>query len=158
MFRLIKDILSSKKPDQSRADQVRPDEDTKKAQVATCALFIELAKVDEEFLEEERSEIINLIKRIFKLDEDVIDELLELAEKSQEDSISIYEFTDIINKNFVYEEKREVLMNLWRLIYVDEKLHKMEDKIIRTITSNLRLSHQDLIDTKLRVKKELKIK
>lgn len=126
----------------------------KRLQAATYAMFIELANSDDEFSEEERELIYSLIKNQFGLDNSEMSELHELAKQSIDRSVSLYEYTDIINKYFSSDEKYEILKNLWRLILVDGKLDAHEEYFIRTISNNLHMEHKDLIGSKMEVKKE----
>jgi len=129
---------------------------SKKIQIATCALFIEVATADDEFAHEEKTLIFKVMKEIFELTDEEVTELLKISEKQIESSISLYEFTDTINKNFTKEEKFSILLNLWRLVFVDEKFHQYEDYLIRKIVNNLNFSHKDMIAAKFSVKEELK--
>lgn len=133
-----------------------PIDDTKKIQIATCALFIEVANADDDFAKEEKDLIIKLMEDIFNLDNNETKELINLSEQQIKESVSLYEFTDTINKNFSSEEKYQILLNLWRLIFVDEKFHEYEDYLIRKIVNNLNLTHKDMIAAKMSVKEELK--
>ncbi len=128
-----------------------------KIKVATCALLIEVANSDDEFAEVEKEKIIEIMHTIFSLSEDEVSELIELAQQHLEESISLYEFTDVINKNFSRDEKLEILKNIWRLIFADGKMDQYEEYFIRKISRNLNLYHQDFIDTKIAVKQELNI-
>ncbi len=126
-----------------------------KYQVATAALLIEIAKADGDFTEDERNRIIELMKKEFNLDDELVGELLELSEQKVSDSISVYEFSTIINETFNQEEKIELMKNLWRVIYEDGKLDSHEDRLIKIIGSTLNLEHKDIIGTKLFVKQEM---
>jgi uncharacterized tellurite resistance protein B-like protein len=126
-----------------------------KVEVATCALFIELAKSDGEFSQEERDLIIIQMKNLFSLEKKYIDDLMLLAEEKVKQSISIYEFTGIINKSFSQEEKIELLENLWKLIYRDEKLTAYEDHMIKRIGATMNIEHKQIINSKLWVKQQL---
>lgn len=128
-----------------------------KVEVATCALFIELAKSDGEFSQEERDLIIIQMKNLFSLEKKYIDDLMLLAEEKVKQSISIYEFTGIINKSFSQEEKIELLENLWKLIYRDEKLTAYEDHMIKRIGATMNIEHKQIINSKLWVKQQLGI-
>lgn len=128
-----------------------------KVEVATCALFIELAKSDGEFSQEERDLIITQMKNLFSLEKKYIDDLLLLAEEKVKQSVSIYEFTGIINKSFTQEEKIELLENLWKLIYRDEKLSAYEDHMIKRIGATMNIEHKQIINSKLWVKQQLGI-
>ena len=127
----------------------------KKLQVAACALFIELAKADGNFTDEERQFIINHMKNCFNIDEEYAKELIELAEKRVKESVSIYEFTGEINEHFTQEQKEKLIENLWRLVFTDEKMHAYEDHLMKKVSLTLNIEHKKLIKKKLLVKAEL---
>ena len=131
-------------------------DNNKKLQIATCALLIEMAKADSEFSDDERIKVITMMQKTFNLEKQYVDELIELSEDSVSKSISIYEFTTIINQNFSKDEKFELLKNLWRLIYIDETLNMHEDHLIKKIGNTLNMDHRDVIAAKLIVKEEIK--
>ncbi len=143
---LIPEIGSNRNNTQSNQE--------KKIQVATCALFIELAKADNDFSEIEKEKIISLMQDIFNLDEEYVKELIELSESKVNQSVSVYEFTTVINNNFDRNEKIDLLINLWRLVYVDDTLDQYEDGLMRKLGTLLNLEHSDLINAKLLVKQE----
>jgi uncharacterized tellurite resistance protein B-like protein len=128
----------------------------KKLQIATCALLVEMARADNEFTSEEKDSIISIMKSTFDLDKEYVEELVELSEEKIEESISIYEFSSVVNNHFSSDEKFELVKNLWRLIYVDDTLHHHEDHLIKRIGGTLNLDHKLIIGAKLLVKEELK--
>ena len=150
MLKILKDIFL---PEINKANNEFSDD--KKLQIATCALLIEVANADEEFSDNEKSKIIEIMKTNFSLNNESVSELIELANDSIEESVSLYEFTDVINKNYDNEQKKEILKNIWRLIFTDEHLHELEEYFICKISKTLNLYHQDFIETKMVVKKEL---
>lgn len=157
MFEYLRKVLSAEKEEQIA--QLQKTETSKspnkKYQVATAALLVEIAKADGDFSDEERKRIINLMKNDFDLDDECVNELLELSEQKVKESVSIYEFSSVINESFTQNEKLELLKNLWRIIYEDGKLDSHEDRLIKIIGSTLNLEHKDVIGTKLFVKQEL---
>lgn len=158
MLNYLKQIFALEGEEKGSAHPGKPVKinEEKKLQVATCALLLEMAKADEEFSDDERTKIISVIQKTFSLDKEYIDELIELSEERIKESISIYEFSTIINQNFSKDEKFELLKNLWRLIYVDETLNMHEDHLIKKIGSTLNMEHRDIIAAKLMVKEENK--
>jgi uncharacterized tellurite resistance protein B-like protein len=129
----------------------------KQLQVATAAVFIEMAKADGTFTVEERKSVIKGLKNQFNIDDEYVEELLLLSEEKVDESISIYEFSNIINDNFSNEDKFKLLKNLWRLIYTDERLDGYEDRLIKIIGGMLLMDHQQIINAKMLVRKELKL-
>ena len=157
MFEYLRRVLSAEKFEQ--ITQLQKAETHKfpgkKYQVATAALLVEIAKADGDFSEDERKRIINLMKKDFDLDDECVDELMELSEQKVRDSISVYEFTSVINETFSQTEKLELLKNLWRIIYEDGKLDSHEDRLIKIIGSTMNIEHKDIIGAKLFVKQEM---
>lgn len=158
MIEKLKKILFGEQENNISHPETQKDEDKKhKLEVATCALFIELAKADGNFTNEERDFIISTMKECFKLNESEVEAMIELAEQKVEKSISIYEFTTELNELLNQSEKESVIKNLWRLIFMDKKLNTYEDSLIKKIASTLNLEHKTIIELKLQVKKELNI-
>ncbi len=158
MLKFFRDLLDEnqkKEANNYSSDSTQSDNSEKKLQLATCALFLEVAQADEDFDKSERDKIISLMKEMFDLNEDEVKELLNQSNEYVKRSVSLYEFTDVVNKYFSKDERYEVLKNLWRLILVDEKINRYEEHFVRTITSNFHLEHRDMITAKMEVKEEL---
>jgi uncharacterized tellurite resistance protein B-like protein len=157
MFEYLRKVLS---PEQSQLSSKESSTfysktTSKKYQVATAALLVEIAKADGDFTDAERKRIIKLMKKDFNLDDECVSELLALSEQKVKNSISVYEFTSVINESFSQQEKIDLIKNLWRIIYEDGKLDSHEDRLIKIIGSTLNLEHKDVINAKLFVKQEL---
>lgn len=156
MFKNLKKLLGASNPDiGNKIGLSQSYNKHTKVEVATCALFIELAKSDGEFSNDERELIISEMKSLFNLEKKYIDDLILLAEEKVKDSVSIYEFTSVINSTFTQEEKIELLENLWKLIYRDEKLSAYEDHMIKRIGATMNIEHKQIINSKLWVKQQL---
>lgn len=154
---LKKTLLQDKKQDAApKPVEKREENQHKKLQIATAALFVEMAKADGDFSDNERERVIRIMQGTFNLDEDCVRELIELSEKKLEESTSVYEFTSIINDHFSREEKFELLEGIWKIIYVDEKLDKYEDRLVKVIGGLINVDHKDIINAKLLVKEKLK--
>jgi uncharacterized tellurite resistance protein B-like protein len=145
MFEYLRRVLSSEQDEQI----------SKKYKVATAALLVEIAKADGDFSGDERKRIIDLMKKDFDLDDECVNELLALSEQKVKDSVSIYEFSSVINESFTQQEKLDLIKNLWRIIYEDGKLDSHEDRLIKIIGSTMNLEHKDVINAKLFVKREM---
>ena len=146
----VSDVKNIQEPDATS--------EKRKVEIAACALFIEMAKADGEFSDEEKEFIIAEMKTTFNLDKECIDELIVLAEKQIKESISLYEFTGVINNTFSQKEKLELIESLWRLIYKDEKLNMYEDHLIKRIAATMNIEHKQIINAKLWVKEQMGLK
>jgi uncharacterized tellurite resistance protein B-like protein len=157
MFEYLRKVLSPERDGQvSQEIETSSTKSTsKKYQVATAALLVEVAKADGDFSKDERKRIIDLMKKDFELDDECVNELLALSEQKVKDSVSIYEFSSVINESLTQHEKLELIKNLWRIIYEDGKLDSHEDRLIKIIGSTMNLDHKNIIAAKLFVKQEI---
>jgi len=159
MLKYLKNILS---PPEALIGSIKiPDEnnyqrDRKRVQLATCILFVEIAKADSIFAQDERDKIISVMNEKFNLDNESIKELIELSEENAKVDSSIYEYTNLINQNFSNDEKYELLRNLWRLVFVDENMDKYEEQMVKKIGIFINVDYRDIISSKMEIKKELK--
>ena len=120
-------------------------------QVATCALFLEMAQIDESFTKEEMEAILLILKSKYGLSPEYADALVEEAKKELEASIDLWQFSKKINENYSIEEKIEIIESLWQIVFIDEKMDKYENYLMHKLSALLRLSHKQLMDAKLRV-------
>ena len=74
------------------------DLDIHQLQLATCILLIEVSKSDDDYDAEEQEKIITLIKDKFSLTDKEIAEVFSASNDHHNKMISLYEWTDIINK------------------------------------------------------------
>ena len=119
--------------------------------VATCALFVEIARIDEKFTDAEMETILSILKEKYGLPQDHADALIAEAEKELEKSVDLWQFTKLINENYSKEEKIEIIETLWRIVYVDGKMDQHEHYLMNKLQNLLRLTHDQLITAKLKV-------
>ena len=119
--------------------------------VATCALFVEMARIDEEFTEAEMNAILSILKERYGLSPEHADALVKEAEKELEKSVDLWQFARLINENYSNEEKIEIIETLWRIVYVDGKMDQYEHYLMNKLQNLLRLTHEQLITAKLKI-------
>jgi len=121
--------------------------------IATCALFLEMSNIDREFSKTERENIISIMKKHYDLSDEYVVTLLEASHEELKGSIDLWQFTNLINQNYSMEEKLRIIEVIWRVAYTDGKLDKHEDYLVHKLAKLLRLSHKQLIEAKVKVKK-----
>jgi uncharacterized tellurite resistance protein B-like protein len=119
--------------------------------VATCALFVEIARIDEKFTEAEMDTILSILKERYGLSPELADALIAEAEREIEKSVDLWQFARLINENYSNEEKIEIIETLWRIVYVDGKMDQYEHYLMNKLQNLLRLSHDQLIAAKLKI-------
>ena len=119
--------------------------------VAVCALFVEMARIDETFTPLEMKTILSILHEKYGLSQEYARAIVEEAERELEDSVDLWQFSNLINENYSTEEKVEVIETLWRIVYVDGKMDRYEHYLMQKLSNLLRLSHEQLIAAKLKV-------
>ena len=131
-----------REPGQDREHDIR---------VATCALLVEIARIDETFTEEELETVLSILKNKYGLLEEDADALIAEAEAELDKSLDLWQFAKLINANYTNEEKIEIVETLWRIVYVDGKMDQYEHYLMNKLKNLLRLDQKQLIDAKLKV-------
>jgi len=132
--------------------ELKEEDRAERIQVATCALLLEVANSDDEFSDIERDNIIQILEKDFELSDEYAKELMELSDKEREESIDLWHFTNLINEHYSIEEKIRIIEMVWKVIYADGKLDKYEDHLAHKLSNLLKLTHEQLIDAKLKVR------
>ena len=134
-----------------KAETTDNDETDHDIHIATCALFVELARIDEEFSPAEMEMILSILNEKYGLSKDHAAQLVAETEKELENSIDLWQFSNLINQNYSMTEKLEIVEMLWRVVYVDGRMDQYEHYLMNKLKNLLRLTHQQLIDAKLKV-------
>jgi len=121
-------------------------------QVATSAILLETAEYDENFSDVERKTISGILQDRFGVSAGEAAELMAAAARERKETLGIRPFTHFVNENYSDEERKRILEEAWRVIYADGRLNAYEDHFVHRLASLLRLEHEDLIATKLKVK------
>jgi len=119
--------------------------------VATCALLVEIARIDETFSQDELEALLLILKDKYGLSREHAEDLLSEAEKELDDSLDLWQFARLINANYSNQEKIEIIETLWRIVFVDGKMDQHEHYLMNKLKNLLRLSQNQLIDAKLKV-------
>ena len=130
-------------------------EDTNNKNVLIIALLIHAAKIDENYTENEKKIIKKTIMELNKISSNQADELLKLAEKKEEESNQIVEFTKEIKK-YSMEFKLKIIEIIWKIVYSDGTSDNYESNLIRRICGLLYISDKDNGIIKTNVKNLLK--
>lgn len=150
MFSVLKKYFVSSEKD-SRAPEVKLRD---KILIATCVLMLEIAKSDDEFAPVEMKTIRRILETELEIPENSVEEILTIAEKDRTGSTDIFEYTHLINQHFSREEKIQMVERFWKIIFADGSFDQFEDYMVHKLADLLRLSHDELISAKLKLKPE----
>ena len=148
MIKKIKDLISNF----SSKEEIIEESDLSSLNNACAALLVEIAFADKDFDETEKQALKQALVQTYDISESEIQEIIEDAETTVDESTSLYGYTRIVNDEFGYEDKLNLLKNLWKVAYADGYLDKYEEHIIRKISDLIHISHSDYINIKLEIR------
>ena len=114
-----------------------------------ACLLIHAAKIDENYTSEEREIIKKTVKKLYP-DLNNLDNVVTQAEKKENDSNHIQEFTKEA-KSLNTEKKILIVETLWRIILSDGKSDIYENNLMRRLAGLLYLDDKIIGETKIRV-------
>jgi uncharacterized tellurite resistance protein B-like protein len=150
MFDLIKKIIGSNNGKAQTTDQ-----DMLTAHLALTVLLLEAAYADGECSGEEKEHLVTTLVINFGISRKEIDTLLADRDKEHREYVGLFRYTHFINENFSEKQKIDIMESVWRIILLDGHLEAHEDHFAHKLANLLRLSHSELIDAKLRARKQL---
>ena len=156
MFGLIKKIIGSNNGNINSNGKVQTtDQDIVDAHLALTVLLLEAAHADGECSEEEKEHLVSTLVTNFGISRQEIDTLLADRDKEHREYVDLFRYTQFINENFSEKQKIDIMESVWRIILLDGHLEAHEDHFAHKLASLLRLSHNQLINAKLRARKQL---
>ena len=121
--------------------------------ILIIALLIHAAKIDENYTENEKKIITKTIMELNSISLQKAEELLLKAEKKEQESNQIVEFTKEIKK-YSSEFRIKIIEILWKIIYSDGTSDIYETNLIRRICGLLYVSDKESGMIKLKVKNQ----
>ena len=118
--------------------------------INTAALLIHAAKIDQIYTEKEKDIIKRTIIDLSETEENIDTIILE-AEKLENESIQILDFTKEV-KNLNEEDKIKIVEALWKIIFSDNQSNTYESNLMRRLSGLLYLDNKTVGDIKERVK------
>jgi len=148
VIKKIKDLITKI----SNKEEIEESSNILQLDRACAALLVEIAFADKDFDDREKESLKQSLLKSYAIDIETINEIINDAKKTVEESTSLYEYTRTVNDEFEYPQKLNLLENLWKVAYADETLDKYEEHLLRKISDLIHISHSDYINVKLRVR------
>ena len=118
--------------------------------ILVAALLIHAAKIDEDYTDKEREIIKKAITNLYKITLNEAEELIKKAEKKEQESNQIIEFTKEVKKRPM-EFRHKIIEILWKIVYSDRTNDMYESNLIRRVCGLLYVSDKDNGEIKLKV-------
>ena len=120
--------------------------------LAAVSLMLEVARSDSGGEKVEHDLIRGILTKEFKVESELIDNLLEAGVEKVEDATDLFQFTQLINDQYSHEQKEGLIYAMWRVALADGKVQAIEDHIIRRVAGLIHVSHSDFIRLKLKAR------
>ena len=117
-------------------------EKTDDGNILIAALLIHAAKIDEEYTNLEKIIIKKAIISLTRTTTDEAEKLIIKAEKKEEESNQIIEFTKEVKKKPM-EFRHKIIEILWKIVYSDRTNNIYESNLIRRVCGLLYVSDKD---------------
>jgi len=128
-------------------NEEKPDSNAESINIA--CLLIHAAKIDENYTSEEKEIIKKTVKKLYP-DLDDLNEVITQAERKENDSNHIQEFTRDV-KSLSTENKIIIVETLWRIILSDGKSDIYENNLMRRLAGLLYLDDKVIGETKVKI-------
>ena len=123
--------------------------------ILLTALLIHAAKIDENYTNTEKEIIKKAIINLNITESDKVEELIKQAEKKEQDSNQIIDFTKEIKKNPM-NYRIKIIEILWKIVYSDGTSDGYESNLIRRVCGLLYVSDKDSGAIKLKIQNSKK--
>jgi uncharacterized tellurite resistance protein B-like protein len=120
-------------------------------QEAAAALLIEVVLADESLSGQEQQLLPGIIANLTGTSAAEARELIQSAMTRHEQAVSLFEYTDLINREFSLQDKQALILAMWQLAFADGELCQYEEQIIRKTADLLYLKHSELIQLRNQV-------
>ena len=121
--------------------------------IKIAALLIHAAKIDENYSQKEHSIIQKTLLELGVVSDD-LEKVIENAEKIEEDSNQILDFTKQI-KMMDNKNKIKIIETLWKIVYSNNVADNYETSLMTRLGGLLYIDNKTMGDIKERVKKEI---
>ena len=128
---------------------VNQPDDQPNLDLACAALLVEVARADYADDPRETEATLMAIRKVLRVPEADIAQLLSEANAEVEEGTSVFPHTSLINEHCSREQKYEILVAMWQVAFADGNLDKYEEHLIRRVAGLIHLDHHEFIQAKI---------
>ena len=151
----IRELLAEQRQERKRIEEL--EEPFDREDVAAAALMVECARIDGEFVEEEREAICRAVREDLDLSREMAECLVAVAEKREDEVWHDFLFTETIKTNFGADEQLAVIRRLWEVALADGAADLFEEQLISRVGRELEISEEALRESRERARERMGI-
>ncbi|HHM06461.1 MAG TPA: TerB family tellurite resistance protein [Gammaproteobacteria bacterium] len=123
-----------------------PGADSDRAlKLATAALLVEMTRADFRTTADEDKAARDALQDFFQLDRNEAESVVALAGEEADRAVSLYPFTELVDKNFSAGQKERIIEMLWRVAFADGHKSHHEEHLVRKVAALLHVPHHRFI-------------
>ena len=122
--------------------------------LSAISLMIEVSLADEIMDISEIETLKNVLLEKFDVEETDLENLISDAKKNQNSSTSLYEFTRKINDEYEFDDKKNLILSMWKIAYADGELDVDEERLIRRLADLVKIKDIEVLKLKNLSKKD----
>lgn len=113
--------------------------------LAAAALLFHAMSIDGVIDKSERKKLLSLLKARFNLSDSEASSMVEQARLKDLESVDLYGFTSVLNRQLDDDGKRRIVEMLWEIVYADGEVHEFEDNLIWRVAELLGVSTRERV-------------
>lgn len=118
-------------------------------QLASAALLVEAALADQAFGAEEQVRLLALLREKHALSAEEAEQFAQRARHHSAHAVSLTELTQVVNRHCNQAERKQLLIEMWKIALADGRIDKYEEYIIRQVAGLMYVPHEDYIHARL---------
>jgi uncharacterized tellurite resistance protein B-like protein len=122
--------------------------------LAAAALLVHVATTDNDFDDNERAKLRDVLAQRFELGAEEADGLIESAIEADREAVDLYQFTSLLNRSFDADQRRKVVEMMFQVAYADGQLSEFEDNIVWRAAELMHVPSRDRVTIRRQVRDE----
>ncbi len=122
--------------------------------LAACALLIHVANVDGAIDAAERTRLRDVIHERFGLDAVATSRLIARAERSDEEAVDFFHFTNVLKRTLDNDGRCKVIEMMWDVVFADGEVSEFEENVVARISELLGVAPRERVTLRQKVARE----
>ncbi len=136
---MISDLIALFRSGESETPRISAEDE----ELALAALMVRAARVDGEYLQHEQQVIDQVLRERFTLGAEDAARLREEAEELEAQAPDTVRFTRVIKQTVPYEQRKAIVLALWKVVLADNTRDAEENGFLRLVTHLVGVADRD---------------
>ncbi|MFD1199046.1 TerB family tellurite resistance protein [Brucella gallinifaecis] len=119
--------------------------------LAAAALMFHIMDADGDAREDERARLSTMLAQKYDLKGDALKQLIHAAQKADQESISLSDFTSVLKRHLDYPARLEFIALMWDIVYADGIANEVEVDVMWRVADLIGIRPEDRDQIEARV-------